>query len=105
MNDIGEMKRSVQAKRGITHHHARLVEALSLLTEIRSSEYCEDETPFSCANYFPDADHHLGKAICVIEESLETLLTDGAEITRYHIESEEEQWALWAEKYNGGCDA
>lgn len=105
MIEAGQIKRANDAKSGIARHHRRLVEALALLNKIKSSECCEDNTPFSCGDYFPDGEFYLEKAIFVIEQALEVLLSSGAEITKSHIESVEDCWEFWDQQDNGVCDA
>lgn len=105
IKEIAKIKRINSAKRGVSLHHGRLVSALSLLAEIQSPEFCEDESPFSCENYFPDADFYLGKAIDVIEDALKTLLKDITRLTELHIQHEEDFCDFCEqEKAVGGSD-
>ena len=80
-----KMRMFIEVKKGMATHRLRLIEGLSLLEEIRYSDRCDDDIPFSCEDYFPDAEHYLEKGMWVLEEMLEYLDLHGTAITRDHI--------------------
>jgi hypothetical protein len=102
--DSADMKLFIETKRGMIQHHERLVEVLSLLNEIKSTEYCEDIIPFSCEDYFEDADYFLGKGIWIVEEAINTLLADGLAITKTHFNSVRQEYLYCEEHCEGGSD-
>ena len=80
-----DMKLFIETKLGMLAHQERLVEALSLLNQIKSTDYCDDNIPFSCDDYFVDADYFLGKGIWIIQEAINTLDEQGLAITQNHF--------------------
>ena len=87
-----DMKLFIETKLGILAHQERLVEALSLLNQIKSTDYCDDNIPFSCDDYFVDADYFLGKGIWIIQEAINTLDADALAITQAHFNEVKKQY-------------
>ena len=89
---IEEMKLFVGTKQGMLAHQERLLDVLSLLNQIKTTDYCEDNIPFSCEDYFEEADYFLGKGIWIVEEAINTLDTDALAITQAHFKEVKKQY-------------
>ena len=87
-----EMKLFIETKQGMLAHQERLLDVLSLLNQIKTTDYCEDNIPFSCEDYFEEADYFLGKGIWIVEEAINTLDADGLAITQAHFKEVKKQY-------------
>lgn len=90
--DSTDMKLFIETKQGMLAHQERLLDVLLLLNQIKLTEACEDNIPFSCEDYFIDADYFLGKAIWIVEEAINTLDTDALAITQAHFKEVKKQY-------------
>lgn len=87
---VQEMELFVEVKQGMLAHQERLLDVLSLLTQIQNPEACDDNIPFCFDDYFVDGEHYLGKAIWIIQEAINTLDADTIGITQSYFNEAKE---------------